>query len=336
MRTALRDMDACRWARRAHCVALAAMVCLLFWAASVSFAADPGWRIRIRSAACVHGGTVLLGDVADAYGDIPAGLWEDFAKRPLWPAPDRVGRVATMTRHRLEGLLRYYLGDLAKDCVLPAQLAVHRGGEVLLSPEIQRRVVAFLTPKVQALGGEAEFKDFLLPDHVFLSQRGDCLEISLGQELAPGRVPLDIEVRSPDGKTIKRAAGSVFFNLWRAVPCAARTLNRNHALGPDNVTFKRKNLAYWADAWDGKGGPWRLSRPVGAGQVLTRGLLEPMPLVSKGDRVVLVYQGRNVRLSVKALALGDAMLGEKVVVRNLQSKKEVQAVVTSGRTVNAF
>ncbi|MBN2139444.1 MAG: flagellar basal body P-ring formation protein FlgA [Desulfovibrionaceae bacterium] len=334
MRTASRDMTARLRALRVLCAALAAAACLLFWAAS--FAADPGWRIRIRSAACVRGDTVLLGEVADAYGEVPAGLWEDLAKRPLWPAPDRAGRVANVTRHRLEGLLRYYLGEAAKDCVLPARLAVQRGGEVVLLPEIQKRVVAFLTPKARALGGEAEFDEFLLPDHVFLPQRGDRLEISLAQDFAPGRVPLDIEVRSPDNKTLKRTAGSVFVNLWRAVPCAARTLNRNHALGPENLTFKRKNLAYWTDAWDGKGGPWRLSRPVGAGQVITKGLLEPVPLVSKGDKVVLIYQGRNLRLSVKALALGDAMLGEKVVVRNLQSKKEVQAVVMSDRTVKAF
>jgi flagella basal body P-ring formation protein FlgA len=113
------------------------------------------------------------------------------------------------------------------------------------------------------------------------------------------------------------------------VPCASVPLNRDEVLEPSKFTFMRKNLGLLRgeQIWDGKGGPWRLTRAVLPEQPIFLADLTHLPTVSRGDKIVLVYQGRNVRLSAKAEAMADGVKGESIPVRNLSSKKQLYAVV---------
>lgn len=308
-------------------LALAALLASAAWAKE---AAD--WRIRVKTAACVKGQRVLLGEIAEAVGETPKGLWDKLARLELWSAP-RQGRVVTLTRDELGRLLKNHLGEVAQRCVLPVQLQVQGGGVVFDSQALSREVVAFLTQRTSRLEGEAELKDVQVPPALFLQAELDTLEIVLAGEIRPGRVPLLLLTKGPDGRILSRAAASVFMNLWRAVPCAARPINRNEPLTPERVTFQRKNLAYADNAWDGKGGPFRVLRSVPTGQPITMDNLEPLPLVVKGEKILLVYQGKGLHLAVKALALADGGMGSSVAVRNLQSNKVVLATVVDKDTV---
>lgn len=309
-----------------------ALLLVLLLAATAAW--GMGWRVVVKDAVCSTGARLLLGEIADIYGDAPPGLWEKLATRELWRNPDRVGRQMTVSREQLERLLGHYVPEVGKTAwALPSQLTVQYGGALLSRQEIEKRAVAFLTPRAAGLGGEAEFKDFRLPDNLFVDNDYDKIVVELAGPLAPGRVGLRLNVVTSDGKVTRRLAGSVFMNLWKPVPSAAKPLNRLQPLNPEDVTFVRRNVAYLPDIWDGRGGPWRLSRPVGAGQPLTMACIERLPAVTKGERVVLVYQGVRVQMAVKAEALGDAEVGQNVSVRNLQTKKEIVATVVGEHTV---
>lgn len=314
-------------------LALWAALSVLLLVAGAS-AAGTGWRITVKSAVCSMGSRLLLGEIAEVYGDPPKGLWEKLSARELWRNPDQVGRQSTVSREQLERLLEHYVPEVGRTAwSLPSQLTVQYGGALLPKPEIEKQAVAFLTSRATGLGGEAEFKDFRLPDNLFVDNDYDKVVVELAGPLTPGRVALRLNVVTPDGKVTRRLAGSVFMNLWKAVPSAAKPLNRLQPLEPGDVTFTRRNVAYLPDVWDGKGGPWRLSRPVGTGQPLTMACLEPLPAVTKGEHVLLVYQGVRVQMSVKAEALADADVGQNVSVRNLQTKKEILATVVGEHTV---
>lgn len=302
-------------------------------AAGAWAAGQPSWRVSVRDAACSYGPRVVLGEIAEVYGEPPQGLWERLSARELWNNPERTGRQVTVNREQLERLLRHYVPEVGQAWVLPSQLTLQYGGSLVERREIEKRVVEFLTPRAAGLGGEAEFKDLRLPEGLFLDSEQDTLAVELAGPLAPGRVGLRLTVQSPDGKVVKRLSASVFMNLWKAVPSAAKPLNRMHPLEPDDVTFLRRNLAYIPEAWDGAGGPWRVSQPVGKGQPLTRANLEPLPAVAKGEKVMLVYEGQRVRMAVKAEALGDGDVGQTVAVRNLQTKKEISGTVVDNHTV---
>ena len=320
----------------ALCLALAAVLLGASWSggrAAFAAQAESGWRIRVRNCAAVPGPVVHLGEIAEAVGDVPQDVWTELSARALWNAPTTPGRPVAISRDNLRVALRHYLGDLVESCVLPSRLVLQTGGVAFEERDLQRKVVDFLTSAASKLGGDAKFREWMLPDYVFLPDISDHLDLALGGELAPGRIPLQFRVRSPDGRISRKLSGSVFLDLWKALPCAATPLNRLEPLTLDKVTFKKKNVAYYQDAWDGKGAGWRVLRPVGTGQVIMKDSIEPAPAVIKGETVDLIFRGKNITLSVKAEALEDGALGEEVQVRNMQTRKVIVAVVEGGGTV---
>jgi len=291
------------------------------------------WTVQVRNAACVAGPNVLLGEIAEARGPMPGGQWKELAAKALWPAPEKAGHQTALSRERLLALLRHYLGEQAEGFVLPAQLMVQRGGRAVDGAALTRMGVDFLTARGADLRGDMEITDLRVPDYVFLPHPGDTLSIQMNGPVRPGRNNVLYEVVSGEGKATRRFAGSAFVHLWRPVACAARPMNRLELVTPDMITFKRKNMAYQQNAWDGSGGPWRVAKSVGTDQVITRDSIEPVPVIARGGKVNLVFEGSNIRLSVKAEALADAGIGQTIQVRNVQSNRKITGTVLDAETV---
>jgi flagellar basal body P-ring formation protein FlgA len=317
--------------------ALVVGVCVFAMASSTqAVEMNQGWWLQIKEAACAKGPTVLLGDIAVPQGDMPASTWAELAVRPLWNAPDRAGRQTALTRERLIAMLHAYAEDIESACTLPSQLVVQRGGKVIEGPEVRQRLVDYLTERGAAFKGELELKDLHGPDYIFLTNERDQLVLEPSSRLTPGRVNLLFDVKGSDGKSLRRYAASAFVSVWRALPVPILPMNRLETVNLANVQFKRRNLAYYKDAWDGTGGPWRMVRSVGTDQVLRLSDIEPVPVIAKGDKVNLVFQGENIRLQVKAEALSDGGIGQKIQVRNLQSKRKILAIILDAQSVQAL
>lgn len=314
----------------------AAAVCGLIWltGSATSVEAQRGyWHYMVQPVAAIQGEVVRFGDIAVPLTDHGRSQWAKLSEHPMWPAPE-LGKTMTFSKDRLAALLRRYLGHSAASAHLPSQIVLQGGGRVILEEELQSRVVTFLTPRARLLGEEINLRDFRLPNHVFLPQEQDSLEVELTSDLQPGRNSLRFAVRSLDGRTTRRITGTVFLDVWQTVPCASRPLNRNNPLGPDDIAFQRKNLAYLREqVWDGVGGPWQISSPVGMDQVIYASALKPLPAVRNGDQVLLVYEGELVRLQVQVQAIQDGAIGETITVRNLQNNSEILARVRDNQTV---
>ncbi|MEZ7195293.1 flagellar basal body P-ring formation chaperone FlgA [Pseudodesulfovibrio karagichevae] len=314
---------------------LAAGLAILLLSVPVLTGAAKGnrWKGLVRNVACVKGPDVLLGEIADPVNDTARLQWPTLSSIKLWKASDRQGHVVTVPRDKLAKVLKYYMGDVADNLALPSQLTVQTGGRVVDAVELKQRIVAFLTPRAKDLGGDVSFKNVQMPNYVFFPNDYDKLVISMSDDLAPGRNEIILSGITPDGKVVSRRSAVVFADVWKAVPVAARPLNRMERVTRDKVAFQRMNMAYNRDVWDGTGGPWRMARTLGRGQVFTMSHLEPVPLIERGEMVTLVYNGHQVRLSIKAEALGEAGVGQQVEVRNLQSNKIILATVVDGETV---
>jgi flagella basal body P-ring formation protein FlgA len=294
----------------------------------------PEWRIVVREAAVAAGERVRLGEIADMVGALNQQVWQDLAERALWEAPPSERRPMVISRQKLAKALLKHLPEFKDRIVLPVSLVLQRGGSVLLTEDLAQAVVNALTPKLAHLQGEPRLRDMRLPDYVFLDDAASRLEVQVVGDVEPGRLSLRLAEVDAAGEEGRKVSGSVFLDLWRTVPAASRPLNRDEPLRPDDVTHVRKNMAFLRDAvWDGRGGPWRVRRPVGAKQVIYAESLEPLPAVCKGDTVSLVYQGERIRLKVPAVAMADGARGETIPVRNVQSDKEVYARVRDNNTV---
>lgn len=313
---------------------LLAAVLLLAAAATAEARIDADWRIHIRDAAVVAGDRVLLGEIADPVGNIPQQNWNHFAAMPLWSAPPRPGQPMTISRSRLRKELAKHLGEAAELAVYPSSIAIQQGGSVVRKQELNELVVSSLTRFTSQLNGEVSVRDMQIPDFIFLRDRFNRLEMEPPSSLLPGQFTIRLREVTAKGELVRRITGGATLDQWVTVPCAAFPVNRHDAVGPESVTFVKKNLAYLnGDVWDGKGGPWRVLRPIGAGGVIYQSDLELQPVLAKGARVDLVFVGKTLRLTVPVEVMADGRPGDSVPVRNLQTKKEVYATVQDENTV---
>ena len=291
------------------------------------------WHYLIQPVAAVQGDVVRFSDIAVPLTEYGRSQWANLSEAPLWPAPES-GKTMTFSQDRLGALLRHHLGPAAAATRIPGQVVIQGGGRVVLEEELRSRVVTFLTPRVRPMGEEITVRDFRLPSHIFLPHVQDTLDLELAADPQAGRNSLRFVVRSVDGRIIRRLTGTVFLDVWQAVPTAGRPLNRGTPLSLDDVIFQRKNLAYLREqVWDGTGGPWQIRAPVGMDQVIYLSALEPLPAIRRGELVTLVYAGELVRLQLQVQALQDGAIGETIAVRNLQNNNEVLARIKNQETV---
>ena len=294
---------------------------------------DGGWKLKIRDAVAVRGETILLGEIAQPIGSIDQELWRQLSEVPLWPSPPP-GKPMNMTRPKIQQAMAYYAKELSSLCVYPVSMVIQQGGLVLDGEALQALVVKTLTPQIRNLPGEASLQDFRLPPALFISSERQVAEVEGPAELLPGRLSLRIAVKDVDGSVVRRVTGTVFLDVWAEVPCADVPLNKDEVLTPERVTFARKNLAHIKGVvWDGRGGPWRMQRPVMGGQPIMQTDVAVIPTVTKGAPVTLMYVGKNFMLRVPGEALSDGASGETIAVRNTQSKKQLRATVRDGQTV---
>jgi flagella basal body P-ring formation protein FlgA len=314
-------------------VALLALAACLFALAGEARAA---WRLRVLPAACVQGDRVVLKDIAAPEAGFPDDAWAILGATALWAAPEP-GQSQTVAAVELPGRLRAYLKEAPLEYVLPAQLQVRRGGRVAQRTELENLVVDFLTPHLAGLSGRTWIGGVETPEYLFLGENDRLAVEPAGASFVPGPGAADLRlcVTGPDGRAVSKVAARAVVNQAVRVAVARRPVNpRDGVLTQELVSFEERNAAGLPGRpWDGVGVPVRLVRGVGQGQVILASDVEPMPLVLKGDKVNLVYEGGRIRLRVDALAESDGVPGGPVTVRNLQSERKVIAAVRDKDTV---
>lgn len=306
-------------------------------AENMNFSNDAAWRVRLFDAAVVEGEVVRLGEIAAPAGPMPPELWERLKNHELWLAPEAEGRPVNLTRPKLQQVMVAAMGkDFAMLCLYPQSMTLQRGGKLYDTPAVQDIVVKTLTPRLAALPGEASLSDFRLPNNVFAGSKTQTLVLEEPARFAPGRLSLNFTVRELDGTSVRRLTGTVFVDCWAPVACVTSPVNKGEVIGPEVITYRRKNLAYLRDEpWDGVGGPWQAVRAIGLDQPILQSDISYIPTVKRGRVVSLVFESGNVRLSAQVEALSDGVTGETIMVRNLQSKRQIYAVVHDENTVTA-
>src|SRR6185503_8335836 len=98
---------------------------------------------------------------------------------------------------------------------------------------------------------------------------------------------------------------------------AARTLKKGELVDAAAASLAEKDITYepgeplaGLDEAEGK----RTAKPVPAGKVILKSMLEQPPLIKRGDMVRLVSRSGAVNVEVPAKALRDAAAGESLPV----------------------
>jgi flagella basal body P-ring formation protein FlgA len=140
--------------------------------------------------------------------------------------------------------------------------------------------------------------------------------------------------------TAERRRGSLlWFNVAGYGPAlvAAHAIAAADSLDPHDATAAERDVVA-ADcpliADRGALAGMRAKRLLRAGDIICSTLLEPVPPVSRGKEVTLLYVGRSFTLTARGIAQGDGLLGKPVTVRNSSSGDVLTATVSGQAEVS--
>jgi len=135
-----------------------------------------------------------------------------------------------------------------------------------------------------------------------------------------------------DGKEHGQVNMSGDLRLFGTVVNATKRLNRNEIIGSEDVAPRRQDISMLdagliQDPKQAVGQKLKVSLPAGA--ILYTQSIDAPPLVSRGERVTIMAKSQAIQITAPGEARNSGALGEMVRVKNLTSRREIQARVLS-------
>lgn len=201
--------------------------------------------------------------------------------------------------------------------------------------EVLPILVALLTSKYE-LGGELRLR-FLrpwprlrLPDEHWQVEISHFPPNGLDAQLL---LPLRFTV---DGEPVADLQMPVRAEHWLPVMVAARKLNRAEEIVAEDFTLRPLDALRQRQALvpaDTDLDRFELARAVNAGDALSWRDLVPRPLIRKGQRVEVRLEQGFLRLSMQATALENGARGDRIRLRNLDSRQDLEGIIRDSQTV---
>ena len=145
-----------------------------------------------------------------------------------------------------------------------------------------------------------------------------------------------IGIRCRDHKPWKIFIGAQvqqFADVWVSQTAIARgvILDKNH------VKLQRRDISkivsyYISDTQSPIG--LVAKQPIRAGDIIKMSSLDKHKSVRRGDRVMVIARKNGLEIRTAATALTDAATGDRIRVRNLTTKKELEGILRKDSTVH--
>jgi len=309
-------------------VAFAALVALgsAAAAAQVVAALDPP-HPKLKAEAVVTGDIVRIGDLVANAGIV--------ANVPIFRAPD-LGSTGTVSADAVVEAVRAH-ALIGLDTGGVHDVVVTRAARTIEPQQIESTLAAALSTRY-ALGPSknvvVNFDRALAPLHVEPSAKGAPRVVHLNYDPRDGRFDARIEI---PGRAALRLSGQV--RVMVDVATVARPLRRGEILKQADIVIERHPRAavgrnFLADAEQAIGLAAR--NDMQPGRLLRKADLMKPEVVRRNEAVTLVYEVPGITLTVRGRATESGAEGDVIGVRNEQSKRVLEGVVTGpGRVVIA-
>ena len=194
---------------------------------------------------------------------------------------------------------------------------------------IESAVKGFVAQSVGA-AGDSEFTLGRLDPRLRLAACDAALKMRFSREPRGGG-PNAVEVRC-EGSHPWSLYVTVDVARFAQVVVSSRGLVRGAVITADDVMVARRRINgtrmdYLSSATSAVGRV--AARAIGPDQILGAANVALPRLVKRGDEVTIASVGSTISVRVKGQALKDGALGDRVSVRNLNSKRVVEGVVNA-------
>ena len=321
--------------RKSVSAMLAFLILSAFLAVETAGGAGSQLTVQFKVKAAVQKETICLADIATVKGS-PRSWVEKIGRVRISESPD-VGEAIFLSREEIfSQMQKANLTPYISARNIPEQIEVVREGQVVEKDEIiqileenLRRILPDpkKTVAVQEMQG---FEPFILSPGPFSS------EVVLPESAHRGG-PMTVTLSFfQEGRLVQKMRLRVRVEIQGFVVAARTGLRRHQEIGENDVHLIKKNLNLLppdvlTDLKEAVGK--RVTQSVNGQETLRGSLVEPMPLVKKGDRVLLIIDNSHFRITTFGEVKEEGRRGDWVKLMNISSKKDVTGRVVDSHTV---
>ncbi|MBF0349596.1 MAG: flagellar basal body P-ring formation protein FlgA [SAR324 cluster bacterium] len=139
-----------------------------------------------------------------------------------------------------------------------------------------------------------------------------------------------------DGKIVKTVPVRVYVKVYKDIVVAKETIHRNEVIEESDLTTVKRNVdrlpATYVEDKNHLIGKIA-KRVIGPEEILKENSVTTAPIVNSGDRLLIVFDTPTIRLTAPGIAMSKGRMGDRIPVRNIDSKTIVFAKVSNKNVV---
>ncbi len=149
------------------------------------------------------------------------------------------------------------------------------------------------------------------------------------------RVQVKVEFMNNEGETSRQVNVVARVKTFATAAAILVDLNRDDVITQEDVVIKKMNVTKSKDYFDSFSGlkGMQAKRKLKAGSILTRKNVEPIPVIRRGDRVVMKACIGNIHITAEGIAREDGGLNENIRVYNETTRKNIICRIINSQTV---
>lgn len=128
----------------------------------------------------------------------------------------------------------------------------------------------------------------------------------------------------------------VTIQKFSRVAVAKQDYSRGHVMRAGDIKMVSRDVSDLHQGYFEQSGSVKdmvARRTIRRGTVITPGMVKHPRFVKRGDEIVIVAESKNLVIRAKGKAMMDGRKGDRIRVKNTQSKREFQATVIAPGTV---
>jgi flagellar basal body P-ring formation protein FlgA len=200
--------------------------------------------------------------------------------------------------------------------------------------EIKQQAHRFLEANLGVIDKEYNIQIHTIDPRLKLKKCPSPLQIHLTDTpIKPGRNTLNIRcVSTADWRIFMSSTITLYDNVL----VANKPMRKGHLIQKDDIRLMKKeidNLGSLYLSEPSQAVNLVLKRRLRKDDIINVNTLAQPILINRGDRVSIMASNDGFKISMKGIALKKGSMGDKITVKNIRTKKIIQAVVTNKNTV---
>jgi flagella basal body P-ring formation protein FlgA len=234
-------------------------------------------------------------------------------------------------------LLSFVSGPVPEAFSQPAvRIEGIRPGPPLASVEMARILENHLQKMIQNPSRKVAIGEFRGYEQVIVPRGSFSCQVLVPEKAIQGGNIAGTMVFFAHGQETRKIRFSARVDIYADVLVPRHFLKKHHEIQADDIQFANKNIAVLpqdviTEEKEVLGKRTTLS--INNQEVLRLSLLEPLPLVNKGDRVILLIENDQFKITALGEVKEVGRKGDRIKLINLSSKKEVSGRVLDANTV---